>query len=258
MQVHRLLSNLPGPQQHLLHLIWSPMRDYGQWPIWHYVEDEMHRAGFPNAENDLRSMPMVGLLNASQPHYSLVWYPDRNLQQDSKVMLTIAAGLHLPEYLEVGNNFIVGLRAIVRKAELHEASPFEVTDPEFTSAELAQANVHFTEEFIRAFPGLVHYEPFGLTSRAWLAPDSDNWTMTLKRRVLREYAGITTVEEYVRKVVELVERHVVSAAPMTPQSGGVATLNQVTAPVNGTSLQVGAVHGDVNIHQVAQPDDKSR
>lgn len=252
MQAHPLLLELSAAQQHLLQLIWEPMRDENRWPIWDHVENGMYDAGFTNAELALRSMPTVGALTAADPHYSLVWYDHWNLNPKSTVRLTIAAALHLDEYRAVADNFIDALQALVRKAAQHRTSPFEVTEPEFTSAELKMVNIHFTDEFIRAFPRLVRYEPFGLARATWMPPGSEEWFMPLKRRVLRKYAGITTVEEYVRKVVELVELCTTAAAPATSPIG-VTGLNELTGPVSGTAVQVNSVHGDVIIHPVASP-----
>ena len=93
MQAHPLLLELSAAQQHLLQLIWEPMRDENRWPIWDHVENGMYDAGFTNAELALRSMPTVGALTAADPHYSLVWYDHWNLNPKSVGFATWAAAV---------------------------------------------------------------------------------------------------------------------------------------------------------------------
>ncbi|GAA4536411.1 hypothetical protein [Amycolatopsis samaneae] len=197
-----LLAPLTSAQLALLQTIAEPMLEHGRWPKWQFAEAAMRKRGY-NGREVLQSLPQRMAARAVLPAYGLVWYDWRNLQPDSEIRLTVAASVHLPEYKQIGWNFIKALRYMIKKIAEHEPDPFEVTLIDVTSEDLRR-DTGLDYSFIRALPGILQNEPFNLTT-SYQADIVDDlrWTLTLGP-ILAEYEDVTTVEQYVHRAVTLV------------------------------------------------------
>lgn len=194
-----LFAALPTSQRKLLEVVWGPMRDENRWPNWNYVESEMYRAGYWNPERILREMPAIGGSAAHEPQYSAIWFDRHNLMPDSVIALTIAASIHLVDYLSTANRMIVAIKYLVLRLKEYHPSPYQVEDPTVTSEEFAAAtSVH--SDFVRIFPDLLKREPFGLAGTYSQMPNgAHRWRISLRKSLLR-YDGITSPREYIERV----------------------------------------------------------
>ncbi|MFD9733878.1 hypothetical protein [Umezawaea sp. NPDC059074] len=189
-------------QENLLRVIAGPMLESGHWPNWQYVEAMMYPS-VRDVRELLTSLPKVGSFDGGW-QYGPTWYDHRNLSADNEIRLTIAAGLLLPDYFPIAENFIQALQVLVERVQRHKYSALKAEHPVITSAELAARRPRLSEDFVRLLPELIRSEPFVMSRGFGIAPGGAEWTMTLGRELLN-YEGVVTVRDYVERVVERVE-----------------------------------------------------
>lgn len=242
-----LFAKLTPAQENLLRVIWGPMQQGGRWPNWNYVQATCRRSDI-DAEATIRSLPTIGSTDLLGRRYSVAWFDDRNLAPSGTVRLTLAAGLHLPEYRSAAEWVIEGLQELVVRFNLNEPHPYEVKDVVVTGLDLANLNHHFTKEFVTAFPELLRYEPFNFTSNLAYFTGGKDWDMTLGRDLLK-FEGVKTLEEYVRRATDLIAEEVREArARHTFMSDGPIQIS--TSPEPRNPVQRGVTVAGFQAHMV--------
>lgn len=179
----------------------DPYLEKGQWPVWHYVETQLDRQGL-DAASVLKSLPSVGSPLIGQRSYGLAWYDRNQLADDSRPVLTVAAGLHVPQLERVfGEHFITILQYLIKHQQAVTPSPDKVEKAFVTSDDIRRDFPTVTPEFLEALPGIFRHEPV-LRGGYSTWGTSNGWRFELDRE-LAKYRDVTSLSEYVGKVAEL-------------------------------------------------------
>ncbi|MGW6962387.1 hypothetical protein [Streptomyces chartreusis] len=173
----------------------------GQWPVWRYVDQMMDHLGYDNAEQVLKSLPVVGSNSPVGASYGLAWYDRAHLADDSRPALTVAAGLHTPELRHLfGDNFISVLQYFVERQRAVRPSPDQTTAEYITSEDFKRDFPAVTDEFVAALPGIFEREPVMRRGhRPW---GTNGWQFEL-HKWLKDYRSVDDLPGYVERVTEL-------------------------------------------------------
>ncbi|MEU2748105.1 hypothetical protein ABZ613_17765 [Streptomyces collinus] len=197
-----------GPEQLMLMqtMAWPFLKD-GRWPVWHHVVAEMDRKGL-DAEKLLKSLPVVGSTAIGGRSYGLAWYDRNTIADDSRPTLTVAAGLHLKQLEDVFGAWLIPVVHYLIKRQLDAPSSPNQAQRNFVEAsEIAERFPTMSKEYLAILPEIFRHEPplahggHGYYS----APNGlQAWRYELHRELLK-LKGITSLTDYVSRVVELVE-----------------------------------------------------
>ena len=135
-----LREPLSDDQLRLLHVIFDPFSQSGEWPVWQYV-DLMLDAERIDAADVPGSLPRAGEHSPVTRSYALTWRENSHIapQPDSRVMLTVA-GLR---YLRPGTEpllgaFLVTVRRLIDAQRALVPSPSQVVEATVPSSSIAE------------------------------------------------------------------------------------------------------------------------
>ncbi|MFE4082876.1 hypothetical protein [Streptomyces sp. YIM B13502] len=196
-----LTDPLDDGQLTLLKVMAEQYLKSGQWPVWRYVDQMMDHLGYDNAEQVLKSLPVVGSNSPVGASYGLAWYDRARLADDSRPALTVAAGLHTPELRHLfGDNFISVLQYFVKRQRAVRPSPDQTTAEYITSEDFERDFPAVTDEFVAALPGIFEREPVMRRGhRPWR---TNGWQFEL-HKWLKDYRSVDDLPGYVARVTEL-------------------------------------------------------
>ncbi|MFD6190344.1 hypothetical protein [Streptomyces sp. NPDC060275] len=229
-----LSAPLDAAQYGLLKVMAEEYLRTGQWPVWRYVEQMMDHLGYDDAEQVLKSLPVVGANSPVGASYGLAWYDRAHLADTSRPALTVAAGLHLPELWHVfGENFVAVLQYFVKQQRAIRPSPDKVEPSYITSDDFKRDFPAVTDEFVAALPGIFEHEPvLRRGSQPWAA-DRSGWRFEL-HKWLKDYRGIEDLRGYVQRVSE----RTIAANTITIPESQAPALAQVFGSTGG-KIRVG-------------------
>lgn len=218
-----LRTNLSPEQLLLLEEAFMPWDRSGGWPLWAYIDQRLDAKGLVAADV-LASLPAIGALWGGGSRYELTWYQhsgNRTPNADTPVALTVAGLWHLgTASAPLLVAFKDTLRFLVEKQRSITPEPYEVTETGVTSQELARwmaRNGLFTpavDVFVRKVGQLLEHEPY-LWHGFWRPdPAADQWEVKI-RVSIRDYRDVTTIEEYIDRVEQLVSPPEPPAQPLT-------------------------------------------
>ncbi|MFC8015511.1 hypothetical protein [Streptomyces cinereoruber] len=197
-----LSAPLDDAQHTLLKVMAEQYSKTGQWPFWRYVEQMMDHLGYDDAEQVLKSLPVVGANSPVGASYGLAWYDRVHLADDSRPALTVAAGLHSPELRHLfGENFILVLQYFVKRQRAVRPSPEKVETSYITSDDFKREFPAVTKEFVAALPGIFEHEPVLRRGAQPWGTDPGGWRFEL-HKWLKDYRGIDDLSGYVQRVAE--------------------------------------------------------
>jgi hypothetical protein len=216
-----LRTDLSPEQLLLLEEAFTPWDRHGRWPLWTYIDQRLDAKGLVAADV-LASLPAAGPLWGGGSRYELTWYQRSGIltpNADSPVALTVAGLWHLgTASAPLLVAFKDTLRFLVEKQRSITPEPYEVTETSVTSQELARwmaQNGLFTpavEIFVHKVGQLLEHEPYLWHGFRKPDPAADQWELKIRASV-RDYRDVTTIEEYIDRVEQLVsppepQRHV--------------------------------------------------
>ncbi|MCW5250106.1 hypothetical protein [Streptomyces sp. SHP 1-2] len=198
-----LTDPLDDAQLALLKVMAEQYLKSGQWPFWRYVEQMMDHLGYDDAEQVLKSLPVVGANSPVGRSYGLAWYDRVHLADDSRPALTVAAGLHSPELRHVfGDNFISVLQYFIKHQRAVRPSPDKVEAAYVTSDDFKRDFPAVTDEFVAALPGIFEHEPvLRRGSQPW-GTNPARWRFEL-HKWLKDYRGVDDLPGYVERITEI-------------------------------------------------------
>jgi hypothetical protein len=215
-----LRAQLDPDQLTLLREVFTPFDRQGEWPVWAYVDHVMDAQGLV-AEDVLGSLPVAGDHGGGRMRYGLTWSRDGQLPNTgTRLALTVAGMWHLGS---VSAPLLVAFKDAVRFLVDRQRgiipSPSEVIEATATSTELARwlagtgpGNLQgpAAEVILRKVGQLVEHEPYLWNGFSRPAEGSEQWELKIPVHI-REYRGVTSIEEY----IDVVEQRV---APPEPPS----------------------------------------
>ncbi|WP_329167202.1 hypothetical protein OHB49_43980 (plasmid) [Streptomyces sp. NBC_01717] len=198
-----LTDPLDDAQLTLLRVMAEPYLKSGQWPVWRYVEQMMDHLGYDDAEQVLKSLPVVGANSPVGAWYGLCWYDRAHLADDSRPTLTVAAGLHAPELRHLfGDNFISILQYFVKRQRAVRPTPDQATAAYITSEDFKRDFPAVTDEFVAALPGIFEREPVMRRGHRPWGTNHSGWQFELHKWI-KDYRNVDDLPGYVERVTEL-------------------------------------------------------
>jgi hypothetical protein len=209
--VSLLREPLTPEQVTLLRVISEPFLSDGEWPIWQYADLMLDGWHDLDAADVLASLPSAGEHTPSSQHYGLIWRTDsyRQPRPDDQVTITVAGLWHVPQASPLIGTFVTMIRYLVDRQRLLVPSPREVVTATVTSTEIAGHLDGADELTLDRLHLLLDHEPY-LHGRVNQSTPESPWTIQVPA-ILRDYRDVTTIEDYIDKVTELV-------APSPPPS----------------------------------------
>ncbi len=213
-----------GPCFHPIELSHVPHRvgrNPDAWPIFQYVEAVMHRKHGLEARSIIAEAPTVHF-GAGPGRYGWVQVerPIEGLQPDDKVRLAVAGMAQVADAKAEVEAFIEVLALLVEREHQLVPHPTEVQMVEVWSGELRkrleQRWVIGDDDHLTAFRELLGREP---STRHCQATSTENgpWSLRLSP-FLRSYSGVSTVGEYVDRLVETIGHPSPARIPLHPSS----------------------------------------
>ncbi|MGV9346355.1 hypothetical protein ACWDSD_16305 [Streptomyces spiralis] len=204
----QLTAKLSHQQHMLMQTMVEPFLETGQWPVWHYIATKLDRNGL-DAEELLKSLPVVGVREVGRWSYGLAWYDYNVIADDSRPSLTMAAALHLEQFQPVAHGLLRLVGYFIKRQMTAPTSPDSVRRNFVEAYEVREILPDVTPEFVRAVPRLLQHEP--LLSRGvqgyYSKPDgSESWRYELTRNVLRFKDVGANLWKYVERQVEEAEQ----------------------------------------------------
>jgi len=208
-----LREPLSPEQAKLIQVIFEPFDQNGWWAVWQYVDLTLDRLNL-DAADVLASLPSTGDRAPTSPNYGLTWRQDPHMQprQDSRVALTVAGLRHLPEAEPLLAAFLTMIRHLVDRQRDLIPSPDKVVEAEAPSAAIADqvltasiggSSAPPVDAAMGKLRQLLKSEPFLHSVTQQSVSRSEEWTVRVPA-ALREYRDVTTIDEYLDRVVELV------------------------------------------------------
>ncbi|MEV6667922.1 hypothetical protein [Streptomyces nigra] len=202
-----LTAKLDSEQLVLMQTMAGPFLENGRWPVWHHVAAEMDRKGL-DAERLIKSLPVVGSTAIGGRSYGLAWYDRNTIADDSRPTLTVAAGLHLKQLEDVFGAWLIQVVHYLIKRQLDApSSPNQVQRNFVEASEIAEKFPTMSNAYLAVLPEIFRHEPpLARGSQGYYsAPNGlQTWRYELHRELLK-LKGVTSLADYVSRVVELVE-----------------------------------------------------
>jgi hypothetical protein len=200
------LTSYPLSQEQdvLLRTMATPFVTSGVWPVFGYVVAKMDDYRM-DAHEALRSLPRVpdSVSILGRASYGFMTLPPDAVQEDTRLGLTIAAGLVLPEMRHLfGDPFLSVLHQMIKLYREAPAAPDKGKEVWLTSEELQASMGLPRDAFWTALPAMLGSEIATRRGSSSLAPDG-SW----KREIIRDviaYEDVRSVEDYVAKVCSIV------------------------------------------------------
>ncbi len=211
-----LREPLSREQETLLQVISGPFLESAEWPVWQYADLTLDNEHALDAATVLASLPAAGDRAPSSQDYGLVWRPDSYRQPlaDDKITVTVAGLSHLPQAGRLVGAFVSVIRFLVSRQRGLVPSPRQVVTAEVTDAEIVQhlkaAKMPVTDLMMDRLRILLGHEPF---LHAWLQ-QTNPWTIQVPA-VLRSYRDVTTIEDYIDTVTDLVAPPPIPSVPLS-------------------------------------------
>ena len=196
-----LFAPLSPDQQTLIHTMSDAYLRDGQWPVWDFVKRTLYLKRL-DAQAVLRSLPKAGSQDSHGASYGLAWYDRIHLADDARPSLTIAAGLHLPDFnAAISRPFLLVLGTMV---DMERNAPFssqEITRVEVDESMIKRALPSISDLFMARLPDLLDHEPptYGGGMRTG---DFGDWVRGIRREIL-DYQDVRDLRAYVERVTEL-------------------------------------------------------
>lgn len=189
-----------------------------KWPFFQYVERTLYRKHRLNAVEVLSTCPVI---RGAGGAYGWVWHTAPSpvsLMPEHELALTIAGMRHVAEVSEDIALFLDYLNVLVTNEAAFEPSPDRVSEVTLSPDALVQ--------ILRAMPAKWD---LGSRSLAWLRDLAEHEPATWHSRFLphdrielsrfvRSYCGITTVTEYMGRIIALYTSPVAASEPLHPSS----------------------------------------
>ena len=199
-----------GPCFHPVELSHVPHRVGGEpdaWPIFQYVEAVLYREHGLDARALISEVPSVRF-GAGQGRYGWIHVgrPGAALQPADKVRLTVAGMAHVTEATPEVEAFIETLGLFVERERRFAPHPTEVQTVVMWSGEIRQCLeeqwVIGDDDNLTALIELLGHEPSTWHCQITRA-ENGSWTAALTP-FLRSYAGVTSVGQYMDRVVDTI------------------------------------------------------
>jgi hypothetical protein len=209
-----LRAQLDPDQVALLREVFMQFDQRGEWPVWAYVDHVMDAQGLVAADV-LTSLPLAGGQGGGQMRYGLTWNMDNHWLPNAgtRLALTVAGMWHLGSAsAPLLAAFKDAIRFLVDRQRSIVPSPSEVTEATATSTELAHwlagigpGNLQGSaaDVTLRKVGQLLEHEPYLWHGFHRPAHDSDKWDLKIPVSI-RDYRDITSVEEYIDTVEQIV------------------------------------------------------
>lgn len=209
-----LRAQLDPDQLALLREVFTPFDRLGEWPVWSYVDHVLDAQGLV-AVDVLASLPVAGGQGGGQMRYGLTWNRDSRWLPNAgtRLALTVAGMWHLGSAsapLLVA--FKDAIRFLVDRQRNVIPSPSEVIEATATSTELARwlagsgpwnLQGPAADVILRKVGQLLEHEPYLWHGFSRPGQDSDQWALKIPPSI-RDYRDVTSVEEYIDVVEQLV------------------------------------------------------
>jgi hypothetical protein len=224
-----LQAQLDHDQLLLLQETFTSFDRMGIWPVWAYVDHQLDMKGLMAADV-LASLPVAGGRGGGRMRYGLTWHQDGTFlpNDGTRLALTVAGLWHLgPAAAPLVVAFKDTVRFLVQSQRNSVPSPSEVVEAKVTSHEVARwlagsGPGNFlglaADVILRKVGQLLEHEPY--LWHGFFRPDqtSERWELRLPASI-RDFRDVTSVEEYIDKVEQLVEppeppSQPLSAAPL--------------------------------------------
>lgn len=214
-QIGTALTDLTAPlsldQQTLIETMADAFLKDGEWPVWDYVRRTLYLKQI-DATKILKSLPKVGGQETFGLTYGLAWYDPTRVADDACPALTIAAGLHVPNFAAaVSNPFLLVLKTMIEMERNAPISTKKVTEVRVTPEDVRRARPSISDHFMGWLPDLLAHEPPTYGGGYWAGPDGSDWSRGIRRTIL-EYERVRDLRSYVERVTELTPEP-------TPQQG---------------------------------------
>lgn len=209
-----LTDDLTGDQKQLVELVCAAFFQNGQWPIFQFVEARLQQSGI-DALTTLKSFPYVGS-DGHGARYSPVFYERTGRSTPSpgsQVMLTLAGLRHIPNDNGLTDDFLHLIGLLVSERARAPYSPIHEVSVKITRRQIANIYPPGSER-IKLLHGLAKREPptwSGLSTQ----PTDDYWWHDIGPSI-RDYAELTDVDDYLRRVTTQLELPQVRERPVPP------------------------------------------
>lgn len=235
-------NGAPSPHA-LVSLLWTHYLNTGRWPTTRVLDRLVDRVLREDAREVISGLPR-GLIWPDLARWRSAWVPD----DTTVITLTVAGLAGLQEASEFTTFFVDALRYLVERADSFEPDDPAV-DLTVTDEELAHAlGVDVDDERVRLAGVLLRADAPGLW-RGFGGSVGDRWSITLDERGAREYRGIDTAEEFVRRLEERRAEEDAAMRRMTATASSLVEpeVSETSAgeadPADGDPRKVFVVHG---------------
>jgi hypothetical protein len=200
-----LLAPLSHNQLSLLTMMADPYVQTGQWPTWYFVRETLNRVEGLDADEQIQSLPRVGLPPGQGMSYGLTWSNHPQLiQDDTRPGLTVAAAIHVPSLLSVmAHPFLNVLREVVKIYQATPLEPDKVAPATYSAEMIKRALPSISDLFMARLTDILDHEPATRGGSRW--GGDEEWTREMGRDVAR-YGGIDGVKQYVERVTALMPK----------------------------------------------------
>lgn len=184
----------------------------GAWPVWAYLDHQLDAKGLVAADV-LASLPVAG--KPGRMKYGLTWNNDNHWHPNdgTPLALTVAGMWHLESAsAPLLAAFKDTVRFLVERQRSITPSPSEVVVAGVTSHEVARwlggsGRGGFlgpaADVILRKLGQLLEHEPYLWHGFSHPALDSERWELKIPVSI-RDFRDVTTIEEYIDKVEQLV------------------------------------------------------
>lgn len=227
--VHGMLREpLTQDQLRLLQVIFEPFdRGLGS-PVWQYVDLTMDAKFGLDAAAMLGSLPTVGVHSPMSISYGLTWRDGSysQPQPDTRISLTVAGLRYLTSAAEpLLGSFLVTIRHMIDEQAKLTPDPGQVVEATISSSSITE---ELTTRSIKGESGppvgamlrkvrwLLGHEPYLYNVVHQPKPDVEDWTVRIPA-ILRSYRGIASIDDYLDRLIDLVE---LPEPPSAPPSSG--------------------------------------
>jgi hypothetical protein len=212
---------LRADAQGQMHKVGKP----GDWPIFQYVESILYREHGLDARSVLLECPSVRF-NGGQARYGWIDLdkPNANmLGSGDKVRLNIAGVARVPRAATEVEVFLDVLSLLVNVDRSIPPSATSVQNVQLNAAELQrrlgppEGHWSLSPAGLASIRAMLEREPSTWNCQLDAQEESGNWTATLSP-FIRGYAGVSTPDEYVERLVQLLVPPSPVSAPLYPSS----------------------------------------